>query len=646
MTTRASAEVVTARTAARAPTSKAKRARFMPQVVIKRPCERVDVACPSSIIGCRLAHGGAGSLPASEGEERVVEAEKLSRRRFLGVAGGALASASVLGAWGCGSGAAGSNVASDKLRIPLANSFIGNTWRLEMENSLQGCAADGALQVAGLRRGLQLEQRPVGNQAQQLSEPRSPPASTRSSSTRRRRPGSTASVREASAAGSSSSPSTTSSRPGRAAGQHRPVQVRQAPRRVAGQEAQRQGQRPDGHRRARDLRRPEAHGRRDVGLLQAPGIKIVNSFAGMWDSGGGPAQHRRRAALAAEGRRHLGQGGTDGILKAFLAAGRPLPPTAGEAENGFRKFMSGDMAGHKLDGVLDRPADLPGAHRARAGAADQARHEYPHKNVIVPFPTATTQSVKEGKTVFADLPGLVLHAVLGHWRPAHLVQMPLSRGPDRQGDPSGLTREARRHERQRRPEPRIEGRGVSKSLRRRPRARRRDFSAAAGEVHALVGENGAGKSTMIKVLSGVTRPDAGTVRIDGDEVELRSPAGRAPPRGRRRSSRSSRCCEGMTVAENLLLGHETRGPLGLIRRRAQRCRRRRVLAEHGIESVDPGALVEKIPLAQKQLVEIVHAVMREPKVLFLDEPTSALSRARGRVAVRRRPQAPRRAGRA
>jgi ribose transport system ATP-binding protein len=83
---------------------------------------------------------------------------------------------------------------------------------------------------------------------------------------------------------------------------------------------------------------------------------------------------------------------------------------------------------------------------------------------------------------------------------------------------------------------------------------------------------------------------------------------------------------GMTVAENLLLGREPRGRLGLIRRRALNGGAAAILRELDVTSVDAGALVEEIPLAQRQLVEIVHAVMRKPKVLFLDEPTSALSR--------------------
>jgi len=81
----------------------------------------------------------------------------------------------------------------------------------------------------------------------------------------------------------------------------------------------------------------------------------------------------------------------------------------------------------------------------------------------------------------------------------------------------------------------------------------------------------------------------------------------------------------LSVAENLLLGREPRGTLRLIRRGALTARARQVLAEHGVTSIDPGALVETLPLAQRQVVEIVRAVSQQPKVLLLDEPTSSLA---------------------
>jgi ribose transport system ATP-binding protein len=151
------------------------------------------------------------------------------------------------------------------------------------------------------------------------------------------------------------------------------------------------------------------------------------------------------------------------------------------------------------------------------------------------------------------------------------------------------------------------------------------FSAAPGEVHALVGENGAGKSTMIKALAGVIRPDSGRLLIGGEEVRLRSPQD-ALRRGVATVFQELTLLPRMTVAENLLMGREPRGVAGLIRRRELPGAAEELLAEHEVESVDPGELVENLPLAQQQLVEIVRAVMRRPAVLILDEPTSALAK--------------------
>ena len=92
------------------------------------------------------------------------------------------------------------------------------------------------------------------------------------------------------------------------------------------------------------------------------------------------------------------------------------------------------------------------------------------------------------------------------------------------------------------------------------------FCAAPGEVHALVGENGAGKSTMIKALAGVIRPDRGRVLIGGEEVRLRSPED-ALRRGVATVFQELTLLPRMTVAENLLMGREPRGRLNLIRRR-------------------------------------------------------------------------------
>jgi ribose transport system ATP-binding protein len=185
---------------------------------------------------------------------------------------------------------------------------------------------------------------------------------------------------------------------------------------------------------------------------------------------------------------------------------------------------------------------------------------------------------------------------------------------DGNGDRNGARRESA-----------IEGAGVRKAYGGVLALEEATFSAAPGEVHALVGENGAGKSTMIKALAGVIRPDDGRILIGGEQVRLRSPQD-AVRRGVATVFQELTLLPRMTVAENLLMGREPRGAARLIRRRELPACAGELLAEHDVESVDPGELVENLPLAQQQLVEIVRAVMREPAVLILDEPTSALSK--------------------
>lgn len=133
-----------------------------------------------------------------------------------------------------------------------------------------------------------------------------------------------------------------------------------------------------------------------------PDIKVVNRYTGKWDSA---TAERNTAAILPSLPQIDGiwcQGGTDGVLKAFIAANRPLPPTAGEAENGFRKFMIG-YNGHKVDGIsIGQPPFLS------VISLELARRvldkSYPKKDITIPFPYVTNDTVKVGETVFPDLP--------------------------------------------------------------------------------------------------------------------------------------------------------------------------------------------------------------------------------------------------
>jgi ribose transport system substrate-binding protein len=133
-----------------------------------------------------------------------------------------------------------------------------------------------------------------------------------------------------------------------------------------------------------------------------PNIKVVNRFTGMWDSA---TAERNTAAVLPSLPKIDGiwcQGGTDGVLKAFLSANRPLPPTAGECENGFRKFMIGYM-GHKVDGIsIGSPPFLSVVSLELARRV--LNKSYPKKNVDLPLAIVTSDTVKVGETVFPDLP--------------------------------------------------------------------------------------------------------------------------------------------------------------------------------------------------------------------------------------------------
>lgn len=139
------------------------------------------------------------------------------------------------------------------------------------------------------------------------------------------------------------------------------------------------------------------------------------------------------------------------------------------------------------------------------------------------------------------------------------------------------------------------------------------FSVQPGEVHALVGENGAGKSTLIKILGGRIIQDEGNV-VFGDEAT----------RGVGTVFQELTLLPYMNVAENLLLGHERRGRFGLIARAALPGIAEAALAKLGITHIDPRALAEDISLAERQIIEIARVILTTPRILLLDEPTSAL----------------------
>ena len=152
-----------------------------------------------------------------------------------------------------------------------------------------------------------------------------------------------------------------------------------------------------------------------------------------------------------------------------------------------------------------------------------------------------------------------------------------------------------------------------------------DFQLAPGEVRALIGKNGAGKSTFVKILSGATLADSGTLSVQGRPTVIRSPSD-AFASGIATVYQEMSLIMGLSVAENILLGRWPRsGRLGV-----QMIDVRRTIAD-AQEALDlmgvalnPRQIVRRLSVPQRQMVEIAKAVSFKPKVLILDEPTSSL----------------------
>jgi ABC-type sugar transport system ATPase subunit len=148
-----------------------------------------------------------------------------------------------------------------------------------------------------------------------------------------------------------------------------------------------------------------------------------------------------------------------------------------------------------------------------------------------------------------------------------------------------------------------------------------DFSVRAGSVHALVGENGAGKSTLVKILAGATQPDTGSLRLDGRQVRFSNTAD-ATRNGIAVVSQELSLFPDLDILANLFPMREPRwGPFVARTKMAEQARP--ILQELGFDA-DLRRPVEALSLEQRQMVEIARALIANPRVLILDEPTSAL----------------------
>ena len=150
-----------------------------------------------------------------------------------------------------------------------------------------------------------------------------------------------------------------------------------------------------------------------------------------------------------------------------------------------------------------------------------------------------------------------------------------------------------------------------------------DFACSLGTIHAVVGENGAGKSSLMKIIAGVVRPDEGQLYLEGEPVQFTSPA-EAARLGIACIFQELSLLPDLSVADNISIADPPKH-FGLIDRRRQRRTAEKVLHQVGCPDIHPDERVKDIPLSRQQMVEIAKALVRDPRLIIMDEATSALT---------------------
>ncbi|MBP3913569.1 MAG: sugar ABC transporter ATP-binding protein, partial [Lachnospiraceae bacterium] len=151
------------------------------------------------------------------------------------------------------------------------------------------------------------------------------------------------------------------------------------------------------------------------------------------------------------------------------------------------------------------------------------------------------------------------------------------------------------------------------------------FNIYKGEVHALIGENGSGKSTLTNSLTGIYQKDSGTFILDGKEIHPKNQV-EANNEGVSIIVQELGTLDGLTVAENIFLGHEDRFvKMGIKNTNAMNREANDLLKKYGFDRIKAGDMVENYNFEDRKLVEIVKATYFGPKIVVIDETTTALS---------------------
>ncbi len=185
--------------------------------------------------------------------------------------------------------------------------------------------------------------------------------------------------------------------------------------------------------------------------------------------------------------------------------------------------------------------------------------------------------------------------------------------------------------------PTLQLRGISKAFAAVQALQDVDFEVYQGEVVGLVGDNGAGKSTLIKIISGVYLPDKGDIFVEGSKVAIHSPQD-ATKVGIETVHQDLALCDNMDVVSNLFLGREERRTIipylvEPLRDQDMEVRTRAVLKELNVNLPSLRVPVEALSGGQRQSIAVAKSILRNAKVVLLDEPTAALGVAQTRQVL-------------